>query len=246
MKEETRWKVTAGIALITLTLFLMTVHFLIFQDSHHLFIYFLGDLAFLPVEVLLVTLIIDQMLSSREKQLRMEKLNMVIGIFFSRAGTPLLDRFARADQNEGPLTGIPTGTPWTAEKFRMVHADIAGWNGTIDPARIDFPALREFLVGNEDFLLRIMENPTVFEHESFTDLILAVAHLAEELKARSDFTLLPPSDLAHLTGDTERVYSRLVPEWLKYMEYLQRSYPYLFSLALRKNPFDKTASVVVR
>jgi hypothetical protein len=97
MKEEIRWKVTAGIALITLTLFLMTVHFLIFQDSHHLFIYFLGDLAFLPVEVLLVTLIIDQMLSSREKQLRMEKLNMVIGIFFSRAGTPLLDRFARAD-----------------------------------------------------------------------------------------------------------------------------------------------------
>jgi hypothetical protein len=128
----------------------------------------------------------------------------------------------------------------------MVHSDIAGWNGTIDPARIDFPALREFLVRNEDFLLRIMENPTVFEHESFTDLILAVAHLAEELKARSDFTLLPPSDLAHLTGDTERVYSRLVPEWLKYMEYLQRSYPYLFSLALRKNPFDEKASVVVR
>ena len=87
MEKEIRWKVTAGIALITLTLFLMTVHFLLFQDSHHLFIYFLGDLAFLPVEVLLVTLIIDQMLSSREKKLRMEKLNMVIGIFFSRAGT---------------------------------------------------------------------------------------------------------------------------------------------------------------
>jgi hypothetical protein len=246
MEKEIRWKVTAGIALITLTLFLMTVHFLLFQDSHHLFIYFLGDLAFLPVEVLLVTLIIDQMLSSREKKLRMEKLNMVIGIFFSRAGTPLLDCFARADPNSGPIrAGIATGTPLTAEKFRMVQTDITGWKETIDPARIDFPALREFLVRNEDFLLRIVENPTVFEHESFTDLILAVAHLAEELKARSDFALLPPSDIAHLTSDTERVYSRLVPEWLKYMEYLHRSYPYLFSLALRKNPFDEKASVVV-
>jgi hypothetical protein len=106
-------------------------------------------------------------------------------------------------------------------------------------------ALRQFLMQNEDFLLRLVENPMVFEHETFTDLILVLTHLNEELKARSDLSLLPPSDIAHLKGDTERVYSRLVPEWLKYMEYLQRSYPYLFSLALRKNPFDEKASVVV-
>jgi hypothetical protein len=105
--------------------------------------------------------------------------------------------------------------------------------------------MREFLIGIEDFLLRIVENPMVFEHESFTDLILAVTHLAEELKARDDLSRLPPSDIAHLKGDMERVYARLVPEWLKYMEYLQRSYPYLFSLAMRTNPFDANAKVVV-
>jgi hypothetical protein len=246
MKEELRWKMIAGIALITLTLLLMTVHFLIFQDSHHLFIYFLGDLAFLPVEVLLVSLIIDQMLSSREKQLRMEKLNMVIGIFFSRAGTPLLQRFTEADPCITDLRSQePAGTGWSPEKFREVQAGLAGRQCAIDPARTDLPALREFLLNDEDFLLRIVENPTVFEHESFTDLILAIAHLTEELKSRGDFTQLPPSDIAHLKGDIERVYSRLVPEWLKYMEYLQRSYPYLFSLALRKNPFDEKANIII-
>ncbi|OQC68906.1 MAG: hypothetical protein BWX50_01111 [Euryarchaeota archaeon ADurb.Bin009] len=30
------------------------------------------------------------------------------------------------------------------------------------------------------------------------------------------------------------------------MEYLQKNYPYLFSLAMRSNPFDETASPVVR
>jgi hypothetical protein len=42
------------------------------------------------------------------------------------------------------------------------------------------------------------------------------------------------------------VYSRLVPEWMSYMEYLKGHYPYLFSLALRSNPFDPAASVIVR
>ncbi|MFA4877739.1 MAG: hypothetical protein WC586_10020 [Methanoregula sp.] len=246
MKEDTRWKVIVGIILITLTLLLMTFHYLAFQDSHHLFIYFLGDLAFVPVEVLCVTLIIDQMLESRERQKRIEKLNMVIGIFFSRVGTPLLARLAGADTCTLPLQAdITEGHGWDAARFRAEQARLSGWQCRIDPARIDLNALREFLVGNEDFLLRIIENPMVFEHESFTDLILSVTHLNEELKARSDLLHLPATDIAHISGDLERVYTRLVPEWLKYMEYLQRSYPYLFSLAMRQNPFDPMAKVEI-
>ncbi len=88
MKEDTRWKIFAGIGLVTLSLAMFTAHYLIFQDSHHLFIFFIGDIAFIPIEVLVVTLIIDQMLESREKQRRLEKLNMVIGTFFSTVGTP--------------------------------------------------------------------------------------------------------------------------------------------------------------
>jgi hypothetical protein len=246
MKDETRWKVLAGIALVTLTLLLMTIHYMIFQDSHHLFIYFLGDLAFVPVEVLCVTLIIDQMMESRERQQRMEKLNMVIGIFFSRVGTPLLALLARADPCSGPLNDqVASGTDWTLERFQAVHAGIGQWKCTLDPATIDLNALREFLVLNEDFLLRIIENPMVFEHESFTDLIFAVTHLTAELKARTDLSHLSPSDQAHLKGDVERVYLRMVPEWVNYMGYLHRSYPYLFSLAMRQNPFDKNAKVEV-
>jgi hypothetical protein len=246
MKEDLRWKMFVGIGLVTLTLILMTLHLVIFQDSHYLFTYLLADLAFIPVEVLCVTLIIDSMLTSRERQERMEKLNMVIGIFFSRVGTPLIARFVKADPGTRPMQAqMAAGPDWTADRFSAAHGDLAGWKCTIEPARIHLEDLREFLLGNEDFLLRIVENPMVFEHESFTDLILAVTHLAEELKARDDLSLLPPSDIAHLKGDMERVYSRLVPEWLKYMEYLQNHYPYLFSLAMRTNPFDDNAKVVV-
>jgi hypothetical protein len=111
---------------------------------------------------------------------------------------------------------------------------------------VNLEELRGFLASREDFLLRLIENPALFEHESFTDLILALDHLHEELKARGDLSDLPSSDLAHLATDIQRVYSRLVPEWMSYMEYLKAHYPYLFSLAMRSNPFDPAASVIVR
>lgn len=246
MKEEIRWKLYAAIVLVTLTLLLMTIHLLVFQDPHYLFIHFLMDLAFVPIEFLCVTLILDRLLSSRERHQRLEKLNMVIGIFFSRAGIPLLTRFIRADPCAGPLPLPPNGgTGWNTKEFQALFTSVSTRQCVMDPALIDRESLREFLLLNEDFLLRIVENPTVFEHESFTDLILAVTHLTEELKASGDLSQLPPSDVAHIKGDMERVYSRLVPEWLKYMEYLHRTYPYLFSLAIRTNPFDAGAKVIM-
>ena len=66
------------------------VHYFIFRDVHHIFIYMVGDLAFLPLEVFLVVLIIERILTRREKQAKLQKLNMVVGAFFSEVGNHLL------------------------------------------------------------------------------------------------------------------------------------------------------------
>ncbi len=44
------------------------VHFFIFRDPHHIFIYMVGDLAFLPLEVFLVVIVIERILAYREKK----------------------------------------------------------------------------------------------------------------------------------------------------------------------------------
>lgn len=246
MKEDTRWKLFAGLLLVTIALALFTAHYLIFNDAHHILVFGIFDLAFIPLEVLVVTLIIDQMLESREKKQRMEKLNMVIGTFFSNAGTPLLSLLTRADPKIADIQPqIAKGASATGSAFSEIETCLNSHSCNVTIDNVDLVALRDLLDKNEDFFLRIVENPMVFEHESFTDVILAVTHLSEELKARSDLAALPPSDLAHLQGDMNRVYSQLVPAWVKYMEYLKNHYPYLFSLAIRKNPFDPKASVVV-
>jgi hypothetical protein len=246
MKEETRWLLLAGTGLVALSAALYGVHYLIFRDAYHISIYLLGDLAFLPLEVFIVTLVIDRLLAARERQVRREKMNMLFGAFFTTIGTPLLARFSRADPGIGAIRPRLAAGTWDAGRFREVQACLAEYRCSIPPGQVDLEELRGFLAGREDFLLRLIENPALFEHEGFSDLILALDHLFEELKARGAFTGLPPSDLAHLAGDLQRVYSRLVPEWVAYMEYLQAHYPYLFSLAMRSNPFDPSASAIVR
>jgi hypothetical protein len=69
-------------------------------------------------------------------------------------------------------------------------------------------------MGERDFLVRLLENPILLEHESFTELLRAVFHLTEELAAREDLGNLPDSDYKHLAGDIKRAYVLLVHQWL--------------------------------
>ncbi|MGZ4939380.1 MAG: hypothetical protein ACXV4Z_02690 [Halobacteriota archaeon] len=177
---------------------------------------------------------------------------MAIGTYFSEVGTPLLKAFSDFDPDANRIRDalMVTGA-WTDRTFADVSARLRKNEYTVvykkgDPDTLTFlENLRRFLVSKRAFLLRILENPNLLEHESFTDQLWAVFHLADEFEHRDDLALVPDSDYQHLAHDTERAYRALVVEWLKYMDHLKKRYPYLFSLALRTNPFDKTASPIV-
>ena len=102
-----------------------------------------------------------------------------------------------------------------------------------------------FLIQKRGFLLRLLENPNLLEHERFTNLLWATFHLAEELEARESMKNLPGTDLEHIAGDIKRLYGHLVAEWVAYVEHLKSNYPFLFSLVVRMNPFKEHASPVV-
>jgi len=76
--------------MVVLSFVFYFLHFLIFRDAHHIFIYLLGDIAFVFIEVLMVTLIIHHLLNEWEKKSHLKKLNMVIEVFFSEFGKHLL------------------------------------------------------------------------------------------------------------------------------------------------------------
>jgi hypothetical protein len=191
-------------------------------------------------------LIIHRMLRVREQRAMLRKLNMVIGSFFSEVGLTLMGIFVAYDPDSDALAGeLRVTQEWSRGAFLAVGNRVKAHNFIVNPERLELERLREFLKKKRGFLLNLIENPNLLEHESFTDLMWAVFHLAEELSYRGDVKTTSPTDFDHLSGDIRRTYSRIVLEWLHYMEHLKEDYPYLFSLAMRTNPFDPEAKVEV-
>lgn len=188
----------------------------------------------------------DLVLSRREFRQRLEKLNMVIGAFYSEVGTRLLARFSDYDPKlEEIRKDVLVATKCPDDEFSQVSDRLRAYDYSVDIDLVDLRHLKEFLSSKRGFMLRLVENPTLLEHEEFTDLLMAVFHLTEELVHRAELKELPDSDRMHIAGDIKRVYVMLVHQWLDYMRYLKSSYPYLFSLAMRTNPFDQEATPVV-
>jgi len=235
-----------ALGLVATSAAVYTGHYLMFRDAHHIWIYLVGDVAFVPIEVLLVGIVIERLLARRERQALLQKMNMVIGTFFSEVGTPLLGDLTRALADPGAAARtLNLSADWTPADYRRALKALAHLPTDIDPDRINLPHLHAFLADRRDMLVRLLANPNLLEHEAFTDLLWAVFHLMEELSARPALDDLPETDRRHLAGDAQRVYRRLVRQWLRYVRHLQVAYPYIFSIVVRTHPLQPNPSPTV-
>jgi hypothetical protein len=240
-------KILFCVSLIILSSLIYLLDYLIFRNARDLIFYTLMDIAFMFIQVLLVTIIIQELLEWREKENRIEKLNTIIGVFFSELGVDLLTYFSDLDPNLGTIRNdLIVSSQWTDEQFSKAMNRLSKYSYKVEPEKLDLEKLKQYLLEKRDFLLIMMENPNLMEHERFTELLRSVFHLSEELKLRKTIAELPCEDCDHITTDINRAYQMLVREWISYMKHLKDNFPYLFSLAMRTNPFDQKASVIVK
>jgi len=191
--------------------------------------------------------VFEYYLSQREQEERLRKMNMLVGVFFSETGTDLLRTLSVVDPGIAVIrAALVVSNDWSEQDFIRAKAALASHPLRLDSRNIDLPALHTFLSAHKTLMMTMLENPYLIEHDTFTELMQALFHLTEELRVRERLTDLPDTDYAHLSGDINRVYGLLIREWLVYMKHLKWNYPYLFSLAMRTNPFDTNASPVVK
>ena len=160
MKRLLNWQILLGLFLIALATAVYFIHFLIFRDAHHIFIYLIGDIAFVFFEVLLVTLVLHQLLHSREKQALLKKLNMIIGAFFSEVGTELIRIFSVFDPHSTEVAKrLIVKNNWSDKKFRQVKKDFHVHECNIECKRGNLTQLRDFLITKlQNFLI----NKTIY------------------------------------------------------------------------------------
>ncbi len=241
------WTLRIALLLTAASALSYSIHYLIFRDTHHIFLYMIGDFGFLFIDVLLVMLVIERLLVARERKSKLQKLNMVIGTFFSEVGMELLRRFSEFVENAAQLENeVQIELHWSKKEFRQAKSKAESFRYSMVFKSDEMVELRDFLHGNHAFLVRLLENPILLENQQFTDLLWAVFHLSEELDFRESLQNLPDADIAHLKTDLKRAYSLIVIEWISYTEHLKGTYPFLFSLATRINPLNPNASPIVQ
>lgn len=234
------------LVLIILTVLFFGLQQLIFRNFQETLYLFFQDLLFLPLQILLVTFVLNKVLESREKQERLEQINIVVSAFFSDIGTEAINTLNPLIADFTDIKKLLDMNPeWGGKEFQYTEKNIKvhKFHADIEPGSLE--PLKAALLSKKAYLLQMFNNPNLLEHNTFTDMLWALYHVIDELENRPCLQSLPGSDISHLSNDIVRAYGLLVYEWVLYMKHLKFKYPYLWSLAVRKSPFAENSVIVL-
>lgn len=229
------------ILFVTLTVSSVIIYFIqyaIFRDASSTFFYFLQDMAFLPFQALIVSLVINRFLNVTEKRRKIKKNNVAISTFFVETGVEIMMILSKFDKNHHKECEMLKLTEVLDDKGKAAKKIVEGfeYNFQVEPENLG--ELVAIMEKNKGFLLTLLENPNLHEHEAFTDMLWAVFHVADELKTRGDLKKISDEDASHIAFDLLRAYKAMVLEWIGYINYLNGEYPFLYKIAIQKNPFN--------
>ena len=252
MSKRLSWKAKFSILMVILIIIIYGSNYLVLGDAEHIISYIWTHLGFIPVDILIVAFLLDEIIERKEKEAMLEKLDMLMSTFFSELGNDLIGQLSAVNKYDADTQTLKSIKNWEEKDFDAKLDELKN-------ASIDFQAdiapeereeflenLRTLLVGKREFIINLINNPNLLEKEEFTGLINAILHLDEELEHRTDLALVNDADFGHFNGDMQRVYNKLVYEWVYYLRYLYKHHPYMIALIIRTNPFDEDADVYVK
>ncbi|MGL5506392.1 MAG: hypothetical protein ACRDB0_00665 [Paraclostridium sp.] len=218
-----------SIILIALSAIMFLIHYLVFGQAVNTAYYSFMNLCFIPINSLVVTIILESLIEYKAKQERIEKLNMLVGIFFTEVGSKLMHLIISADEDA-------KNSIISFEDLSKVKSQIGKQDYKINMDEINIEAIKSVLVQNSNLFINLVSNENILQHEIFTDLIMSVIHLRDEIIFMEN-DIYGEMDIRHLENDIIRVYKNITIQWVHYLEYLNKFYPFLYNNAIRVNPF---------
>lgn len=252
MDSHNRWKIKFSIIMIIAIIVIYGSNILILKDPEHVISYIWTHLGFIPVDILIVAFVLDEIISKKEKEAMMEKLDMIMSTFFSEIGNDLIGQLSSVNAHKADTNYLESIKNWDDNDYKNKLKEIKNQN---IPFKADVAAedrgeyltnIRDLLINKREFIIGLLNNPNLLEKEEFSGLLTAILHLDEELEHRPDLSKVSDIDFNHLNGDMERIYNKLIHEWIYYLRYLNKHYPYMIALIVRTNPFDENADAYVK
>lgn len=225
------------IVLVVVSAATYLAQYLLFHNPGDQAFYLFQDLAFMPIQVIAVTVIFNRLLSILEKRSKQKNMNVLISAFFSETGNDILNAMAENQVSDDRFCAMLDRSQFGDNKrYRDMRREIMEYKYKIDVTPAKLERLREILLQKRPVLLQMLGNSHLSEHDTFTDMLWSLFHVADELAHRNNLQELSRTDLLHLQGDLRRAYPRLIQEWVSNLKYLHDEYPYMFDSSLRFSP----------
>ena len=224
--------------LLVVSALLYWLQFVLYQRPADTQFYLLQDLAFLPINVILVTLGVDTLVRWRQRQDKLKNINLLVSEYFSESGAELITKLNSFVANLAEVQAkAGLNNNCTDKEFRASLKTLEAMDVKLFAKQENLEELAALLDMHKANLLALFQNPNLLEHDRFTDMLWAVYHLADELKSRN-LSSLPQADLMHISLDMKRAYVLLVIEWVYITRHMSKRYPYLYKAVSRKSPFS--------
>lgn len=203
------------IILVVFSAIMYVVHYLIFHDFHHIAIFFVHDIAFLPLEVILVSLGFDKMIERTNEAETKSRLSIIETLFFNQSGDQMLRYLIRFDPNSAQLKeALCVTESWRSSDFAMAARKLDAYPFSLELEQIDFFGMHYHLNERVDFYRNILENPATTQSDEFTAMVMNIYLLWEELDCRTDLYNLSSEERNYLGELLLLIYRELVEYWL--------------------------------
>lgn len=217
---------------------LYAIHYLIFRDLHHLAIFGLHELAFVPLEVILVTLGLDQLVEKTHREEAGSKVSIIETLYFNESGGTMLRYLTSFDPDAARLRELLQVTEdWHSSDFRQAIRQLKSYPFLLDLDRIDFFGLHYHLSQRHEYYRSMLENPALTQSEAFTEMIMKIYLLWEELDGRTNLYQLPEKDRNYLAELLHEIYRELTEYWLDNVYNHSIHNRFRLHRAVESNPF---------
>jgi hypothetical protein len=239
-KMNIKRTVLLGMMLFLFSVVLYYFNFLLYGDAHHLMELFTEELAFMPVYVFITAVFAERMLSRSEKAEMSRRTNALVGTFYNEIGYDIVKKLIKFDSNSDILKAkISFDKGLDTPKVKAIHRLAETYTYGAPNGKEDIIEIGELLSAKKDFMLIMMSNASLLEKDEFSELLLSVNHIHEALKTIDEISSISKDLTDHFHSDLEKAYRCLIGVWVSYLSFIYKEDPYLYMLAIAKNPFSR-------
>ncbi len=231
------------IALLVVSVVIYALQIVIFHDERNTAFYIFQDMAFMPVTIAVATLVVGELLGSKEKKERLEKTKMLTSSFFTQLGVYLIRAIADVAEMSPEIQEIVDfGGPEEKSEAELQKV--------ISDAKIkvhlddkSYETVRKLLGEQQQTMLTLATSSMIHEHENFTEMLWGLFHVQDEFRLRGAYSDLSEQDISHMNTDFEEIFKLMLMNWIGNVRYLRKTYPGFYKVASTKIKEHKNQEV---